>query len=457
MACVRGPSMSDEQAGHAPPSLLRVLGLVFGLAVVVGGMVGSGIMRAPGVVAQGLTSPALILLAWAVGGVVAMLSAMPLVEAGASVPRAGGAYSIAERAFGPTTGFLTGWVVWLQYAASNAFIAVVFGEYVHRLGIAAGVSNSVLACGLIAVVGAINWAGTRVSGASQSLGSAIKGGAFLLLVIVLFASPRAAAVAVPNHMAAVGAIGAVVMAIRVIYQTYAGWDAAIYFSEEVHRPDRNVVRATFWGIAAVTVLYVLVNAAVLHVLTPAAIAGSALAVGDAAKISMGAVGDTVITAMGLFSLAAIANLQIMTGSRVTFRMARDGDLPGFLGAVAKGGTPRRSMLVLVAATMAFAATGSYESLVRIYAPWSLAGILIICLGAIRLRIAEPDLPRPWRMPLFPWIAIGAALVNATLIAVVVWDDPIAGFWSTVVAFAPLPIYLVFGKGWRRSAARAGGG
>ena len=67
--------MSDEQAGHAPPSLLRVLGLVFGLAVVVGGMVGSGIMRAPGVVALGLTSPALILLAWAVGGVVAMLSA----------------------------------------------------------------------------------------------------------------------------------------------------------------------------------------------------------------------------------------------------------------------------------------------------------------------------------------------------------------------------------------------
>ena len=124
------------------------------------------------------------------------------------------------------------------------------------------------------------------------------------------------------------------MAIRVIYQTYAGWDAAIYFSEEVQRPDRNVARATFGGIALVTVLYVLINAAVLHVLSPAAIAGSVLAVGDAAKVSLGSVGDTVITAMGLFSLAAIVNLQTMAAPRITFRMARDGALPAALARVA---------------------------------------------------------------------------------------------------------------------------
>ena len=454
----RGPSMINEPADHPPPSLLRVLGLIFGVAVVVGGMVGSGIMRAPGVVAQGLTSPVLILLAWAVGGGIAMLSAMPLVEAGTSVPRAGGAYSIAERAFNPVVGFITGWLVWLQYAAANAFIAVVFGEYVHRLGFAAGASNGVLACGLIALMGVINWAGTRVSGASQSLGSAIKGAAFLLLIAILFIAPHKASASPTAHaIADLGGVGAIVMAIRVIYQTYAGWDGAIYFSEEVREPGRNVARSTFWGIGLVTGLYVLVNAAVLHVLSPLAIAGSALAVGDAAKVSMGAAGDRVITAMGLISLAAIVNLQVMTGARVTFRMARDGDLPAFLGTVARGGTPRASVVLLVAASMAFAATGSYESIVRIYAPWSIGPILIVCLSSIRLRIVEPDLPRPWRMPLFPWIAIGASLLNAALIALVMWDDPIAGFWSTVVAFAPLPVYLLFGKGWRRSAPRAGNG
>ena len=240
--------MTDAKAPRAPLGLLRVLGLVFGLAVVVGGVIGSGIMRAPGLVAQGFTTAPLILAAWAAGGVAAMLAAMPLVEAGASVPLAGGPFPIAERAFGRTAGFFTGWMGWIQYASSSAFIASVFGEYVHRLGFLAGVSTHVLACGLIALTAAINWTGTRLSGASQSVASAIKGAVFIVITILLFLSPRSPYVGPPTHLAAVAGIGAAVMAIRVIYQTYAGWDAAIYFSEEVQRPDRNVARSTFLGI-----------------------------------------------------------------------------------------------------------------------------------------------------------------------------------------------------------------
>ena len=111
------------------------------------------------------------------------------------------------------------------------------------------------------------------------------------------------------------------------------------------------------------------------------------------------------------------------------------------------------MAAAVLASVLFAATGSYESIVRIYAPWSMGAILIVCLAAIRLRIAEPDLPRPWKMPLFPWIAIGAALIQASLIAVVVWDDPGAGLLSALAALAPLPIYLIFARAWRREAGR----
>jgi APA family basic amino acid/polyamine antiporter len=423
--------------------------------VVVGGMIGSGIMRAPGVVALGISSGPLILAAWAVGGAVAALTAMPLVEAGASVPLAGGAYPIARRAFGPVVGFVTGWISWLQYVASNAFIAVVFGEYVHRLGMAPQLSTSALAVGLIVAVAALNWTGTRISGSSQSIASAIKGAAFLVLVAVLFASrraPEALAVA-PAHVAAITSVGALVMAVRVIYQTYAGWDATIYFSEEVHEPHRNVARSTFGGIAAVTALYVLINAAALHVLSPAAIAGSTLAVGDAAKASIGAYSDVVITAIGLFSLAAIVNLQTMIAPRITFSMARDGALPPFLARVARAGSPRWGVLVAAAAGALFAATGSYESIVRIYAPWSMGALLVICLASIRLRVAKPDLPRPYRAPLFPFIAILASAVQAALIAVLVWDDPADGLLSALAALAPLPLFLLFAPAWRARAAQ----
>jgi basic amino acid/polyamine antiporter, APA family len=436
-------------------ALLRVLGLVFALAAVVGSVIGSGIMRAPGVVALGITSPPLILLAWAAGGALAMLSAMPLVEAGSAIPLAGGHYPIAARAFGPTVGFFTGWILWLQNTAALAYISAVFAEYVHRLGFLHGVPNGALACGLIAGVAAINWTGTRISGASQSVASALKGLAFMVLVVVLFASPRAAITGAPAHpMAAIASVGALIMAIRVIYQTYSGWDAAIYFSEEVARPDRNVARATFLGIGLVTVLYLLINAAVLHVLPPAAFAGSPLAVGEAAKVSMGPIADTVITALGLFSLAAIANLQTMVAARITYRMARDGVAPPFLGAVAPGGTPRRGVLLMVAVAAPLAATGTYESIVSIFAPWSIGAILMVTLSAIRLRVIEPDLPRPWRMPLFPWLAIAAATLQIGLIALVVWDDPKAGALSAVVAFAPILLYRLLAPRWRRQAGLA---
>ena len=445
--------MTDQGAPalHSSNQLSRVLGIVFGLAVVVGGIIGSGIMRAPGVVALGLHSVPLTLLFWAAGGGVALLTAMPLVEAGASIPKAGGSYPIATRAFGPAAGFMTGWLTWLQYTASNAFISVVFGEYVHRLGLATGVSKGILAVGLIGVMTAINLAGTRASGASQSIASAIKGAAFLLVAVVLFLSPRAPADFHPSiiaHAAATGAaeVSAIIMAIRVIYQTYAGWDGAIYFSEEVHSPERNVARATFLGIGLVTIVYLLVNAALFHVLTPEQVAGSELAVGDAIKISLGAAGNTVVTAIGAISLAAIVNLQIMAASRITFRMAADRVLPKFLAVVARGGAPRRSVAAVAFVSAVFAGSGSYESIVRIYAPWSIGSILMICLSGIWLRYREPDLARPFKTPLFPFLSIAAALIQAALIAIVVIDDPASGIWSAVVVAAPLPLYLYFTRG-----------
>jgi APA family basic amino acid/polyamine antiporter len=448
--------MSENDHGGGAPRLRRVLGLVFGLAVVVGGIIGSGIMRAPGVVALGLHSVSLTLLLWAVVGGVAMVTAMPLVEAGAEVPQAGGSYPIAARAFGPTAGFMTGWLTWLQYTASNAFISVVFAEYVHRLGLAGEVPKAVLAMGLIAVLTGVNLTATRISGGSQSIASAIKGAAFVVVAIILFLSPRAPASFHPvqAHAALAGAaaVSAVVMAVRVVYQTYAGWDGAIYFGEEVQDAGRNVARATFGGIGLVTVVYLLVNLALFHVVSPAQIAGSELAVGDAIRVSLGPVGDLVITAIGVFSLAAIVNLQIMAASRITFRMAADGLLPAGLAKVARGGSPWRSVLAVAATSAVFAGSGSYEHIVRIYAPWSIGSILMICASSIALRYKEPDLPRPYRAPLFPWLPALATLTQAALIGLVVVDDPASGLWSALVIAAPLPIFLWVSRRRRLNAA-----
>ena len=165
--------------------LLRIFGLGFGLAVVLGGVIGSGIMRNPGVVAAGFPRPFLVLLAWLGGGMVVAIDAMSTVELGAALPQAGGPYPLATRAFGRFGGFVVGWADWLQLAISTGFITVAFGEYVQRLGWFTALNPGVIAIGLVLACGAVNWIGAKASGLSQDIGSAIKGVGLVILVAVL--------------------------------------------------------------------------------------------------------------------------------------------------------------------------------------------------------------------------------------------------------------------------------
>lgn len=412
----------DRRFGH----LLRILGLAFGLAVVVGGVVGQGILRTPGIVAGAVPDPTLILALWTLGGLLILIDACALVELGASIPRAGGPYALAARAYGQVGGTVIGWADWFISTLVVAFVSVVFGEYCHRLGIATAVPAAVLSVGLIAVCWAINWTGTRLSGASQTALSAIKGFVLAALVVALFLfgesageaqAPAAAAAPSP----ALG-VAALLVAMRAVVNTYGGWHASVYFGEEIVAPDRNIARSTFGGILLVTALYVAVNAALLHVLTPAQMAASELAVADAAGRVFGPAGELVITVLALVSLAAIANLFAMVGSRIGFAMARDGVLPAALARTSASGTPRVALSVGALLAAGLAVSGTYGELLSISVPLTIATIGALDLAAIVMRRREPDLPRPFKMPLFPLPAVVGLILNAALLTAMFIDD-----------------------------------
>src|SRR3954462_4647261 len=115
---------------HRSSSLLRILGLSFGLAVTVGNTIGAGILRTPGDIAALLPSPWMFVGIWIVGGVYALLGANALAELGTMLPKSGGQYVFARHAFGDYTGFLVGWVDWISTCASTAAISIVVGESV---------------------------------------------------------------------------------------------------------------------------------------------------------------------------------------------------------------------------------------------------------------------------------------------------------------------------------------
>ena len=421
--------------------LLRILGIGFGVAVVVGGAVGQGIMRTPGIVAGALPSPAWIMAAWLVGGVMCFVDAFATVELAASVPRAGGPYAFASRAFGPFAGTMIGWSDWLNFVVANGFFGVVFGEYVHRLGFLQTIPTGVLAVGLIAATWALNGLGTRTSGIAQNVGSALKAVVLLGIVALCFAAPHAApATTSAPHPALT--LAALAVGMRAIYNTFSGWNSCVYFCEEVHRPGRNIARSTFIGLAVVTGLYLLVNAALLHALTIPQIAASTLPVADAVGVVLGPRGALVATVFALISVVAITNLSVMCCTRIAYGMARNGILPSPLATVAKSGTPQVALAVTVLGSAACASTGVYETLIAVGAVFAIVVCMGVDISALWLRRTEPELDRPYRMPFFPAPPIMGLAINTALIVALIHEDPLHSLTGIALLAAIGASYLL---------------
>jgi len=385
-------------------------------------MVGQGILRTPGIVANAVHSPALIISLWIAGAGLVAISAFAYVELGAAMPSAGGVYEFVRRAYGPLAGIVAGWGQWLSLCILEAFLAIVVAEFLHRAGALPDLGTPVLASAVLALFWMLNWTGTRISGGSQVIFSAIKGAALIALVLLLLAQPGTQSQAITTTEA-IG-LGGIVVAMRAIINTYDGWQEIVLFGEEVQKPERTLPRAMATGVAAVAVLYVLVNIALLHVLSPAEMGASTLPAADAAKRALGPSGDLTLTIFGVVSVGAILNLTVMKSARISFALARAGHLPPKLSEVAAGGTPRAALAVSTVVAAVFAATGTYNSVVAMSVGLTVALVIAVNLAAIRLRRTEPELERPFRIPFYPLPVIAAVALNLAMLAGLVVDDPL---------------------------------
>jgi APA family basic amino acid/polyamine antiporter len=409
-----------------PGSLRRILGLGFGLAVIIGSTLGIGILRTPGLVAGQLNTPRAILIAWIVGGLYTLLGSVCLTELGTMLPRAGGYYVYARRAFGDAVGFAVGWTDWLCYCAVLGYISIGMAEFlavlVPRLG---GVVRPIAVALLVAFVG-LQWAGLRVSSRFQEWATALKFFAFLALIVAclvssanLAAGPGLSAGMLP---AAGPTLVGIVVALQSVVITYGGWQSALYFTEEDRDPARNLPRAMIGGVMLVIGLYALVNVALLSVLPVPVLARSTLPAADAAQAIVGGRGSQIITVLSLISLPPLLNAIMMIGTRILFAMGRDGLIWSRTSAVNARGTPGVATLVTTAVAMVLIMTGTFQRLVATASFFLAANYAVCCLVLIVLRRHEPELARPFRAWGYPWSAwlvlIGAA---AFLVGVLVGD------------------------------------
>src|SRR5262249_49071466 len=169
-AYVKNITMLSEKSGQ----LRRVLGVGFGLAVSIGGTIGVGILCTPGLVAQQLHVPLLILLLWVAGGIYTLLGASCFTELGLMLPRAGGFYVYVRRAFGNTAGFAVGWTDWLMYCSILGYLSIAIAEFIAALGvIPQGTIRSLSVLILVGIV-ALQWLGISISSLFQEATTALK-------------------------------------------------------------------------------------------------------------------------------------------------------------------------------------------------------------------------------------------------------------------------------------------
>ncbi|HJZ78655.1 MAG TPA: APC family permease [Vicinamibacterales bacterium] len=400
--------------------LIRILGVGFGLAVIVGSTIGIGVLRTPGLVAGQLPNRTAILTVWIVGGLYTLVGAACLAELGTMLPEAGGYYVYARRAFGDTVGFAVGWSDWITYCAVLGYVSIAMGEFtVLLLPALAGYERAVSMAGLAALAG-IQLAGLRVSSRFQEITTAVKCGAFLVVVVaaLLFAPP----VAESGSFAARASFSGLIVALQSVVITYGGWQSGLYFSEEDRDPGHNVPRSMIGGVAAVIVVYLLVNVALLSVLPIGALARSTLPAADAAQVLAGRRGGAVITILSIVSLPPMLNAILMIGTRILFAMGRDGLLWRRTAAVNERGTPSTAMFATTVVALALVATGTFQRLVAVVSFYLAANYVVCCLALFVLRRSEPALARPFRAWGYPWSAalvlVGAA---AFLIGAAVGD------------------------------------
>jgi len=440
---------ATARAQTVTPGLLRILGISFGLAVIVGSTLGIGILRTPGLVAAQLGNRSAILTVWIVGGLYTLLGSVCLTELGTMLPRAGGYYVYARRAFGDTVGFAVGWTDWLTYCAVLGYVSIGIGEFTALL--VPSLAGAVTAIAVAVLLGfvALQWMGVRVSGGFQEVATALKFVAFLALIAACFAAAPGhapafdAGAALPSGPTLVG----VIVALQSVVITYGGWQSALYFSEEDRDPARNLPRSMIGGEIAVIGVYLLVNLALLAVLPVPVLAGSTLPAADAAQIILGVRGAQTITLLSLISLPPLLNAIMMIGTRILFAMGRDGLLWSRTAAVNAGGTPGVATLVTTAVAIGLIVTGTFQRLVAMASFLLAANYSVCCLALVVLRRREPGLARPFRAWGYPWSA-GIVLAGAAVFLVGVLAGDTA---NGVAALALLAVGLAGRAAFARRA------
>ena len=427
------------------PKTLTTLDLVF---LIVGTVIGSGIFLVPGQILRSVQHRVgMALLVWVSGGLLSLLGALTYGELAALKPHAGGLYVYIRDGFGRPLAFLYGWALFFMIGSGSvATLAVAFSTYFRQVIPLTDVAARVSTVVMIAVVALLNVIGTRKSANVQNAATVLKVAAIAAMTAALLYLARGhGASEAPAASTGSLASGFGIAMISVLW-AYEGWQYCTFSAGEAVDPQRSFPRAFLLGSLALIAIYVVTNLGYIAALGSAGAAASDRVAADAMRAVGGSTAASLVTIPILISIFSAANGLVLTAPRVYYAMANDRVFFRKLGEVhPRFKTPAFAVVAGCAWAAVLAATGTFEQLLTyvVFTGWIFYGLGAATVFVYRRR--EPDAPRAYRVPGYPWTPLLFVVAAAALAVTTIIAQPRRAAVGLGLVITGAPAYLI----WRR--------
>ncbi len=432
----------------------RSIRLPHATALVVGTIIGASIFVQPSEITRHAPTLTGVILAWTFSGILTFFGALVCAELASAYPETGGVYVFLRRAFSPALGFLWGWAMfWSMHSGIIAAIAVVFSRYVGFFVELDDLGIRLVGIAAVVLLSAINYVGVTHGSRVQTFFTVGKVFAIAILIAAGFlfgGRPETAQASVTLGPAGSLHPSSFVLALIAGLFAFGGWHMVTYSAEETVDPERTIPRALMLGILIVTLCYVALNAAYLHVLPIQAVISSSRVAADAAGVLVGPMGAAMVSGLVVFSTLGSLTGIVLAGPRVYYAMAKDGLLFSWIGQIhPRFHTPHRAIVLQAFWSSVLIATGTYRQLFTrvIYTEWIFFGLMAAALFLLRGRSGYAPAYRMWG---YPWTPAIFAVSSAVIVINQIVSDPRESTIGLLLVAAGLPVYEL---GVRRSRAQ----
>jgi len=442
------PSQATDQWGERLP---RHLGLGSAVAVLVGSTIGSGIFRVPSGVAERLQDPGPVVVAWLLGGAIALFGALTLAELAASLPRSGGVFAYLLEGFGPLPAFLFGWSeLTVIRASALGAIATIFAEYLGYFIRLTPERVRLVAAVAVLLIGLLNYLGVRSAARFMNLITALKYGSLAGLALLAFTSPAGTMTHFSSPWSGGLQLSMLATALIPIMWTYDGWADLSFVGGEVRDPGRTLPLALILGTTAIVLVYLLLNFAYIYLVPLPQMARSPLIAATAAdRIPLFAgTGGAVVSGVVMVSCLGSLTGSMMTGPRIFFAMADRGLFFQIIARVSpRFQSPSVAIWLATVLGVVYVLFNDFQQLADrfILGIWPFYALAVAAVFV--LRRTRPELARPYRTWGYPVVPLLFLLASLGMVLNALWTDPVNTGITFGIILAGVPVYYL----WRRFA------